>query len=259
MLARIPVLLLGIPAAYGLLVASGDLVRLLFLTIICLLGQFELNKMTNRDEQRLPIAEWLGAILIMTCAHNFGERGLLLAFALTAVASMTFTVLRGLCGNGCKRFSHSLFSLLYLPFCMSFFLMLARNHGGQTLFVILASIWALDIGAYIFGMSIRGPKLSPRISPNKTISGAVGGAASCVAFILLAGHYHYITLTPVSLWIMAVAIAVIGQLADLFESILKRESEVKDSGAILGAHGGILDRIDSILFLGPVCYAIFTL
>ena len=259
MFARIPVLLLGIPAVFGLLVAAGDLVRMIFLTVICLLGQFELGRMLDRQEKRNPWPEWAGAVIIMLAAHFFGERGLLLASGLAAVFLMATTVLRGLRGDGCRRFSHGLFSLLYLPFCLSFFLILAKIHGGMTLFVLIAAIWALDIGAYTFGMSIRGPRLAPKISPNKTISGAIGGALSCIGFILLAGHFKYLTLPMPNLIALALSVAVLGQLADLFESILKRESEVKDSGALLGAHGGILDRIDSILFLGPVCYTLFTL
>ncbi len=259
MLARIPVLLLGIPAVYGLLVAAGDVVRLVFLAIICLLGQFELTRMLERDEIRNPFPEWAGTLLIMISAHAYGERGLLIAFGLAAVLLMASTVLRGLRGNGSRRFCNGIFSLLYLPFCLSFFLLLAKGHGGLTLFVLIAAIWALDIGAYAFGMAIRGPRLAPKISPNKTVSGAIGGAVSCVAFILAAGHYQFLTLPQLNLVALAISVAVFGQLADLFESILKRESEVKDSGALLGAHGGILDRIDSILFLGPVCYALFIL
>ena len=68
-----------------------------------------------------------------------------------------------------------------------------------------------------------------------------------------------LTLATPNLLALAFSVAILGQLADLFESILKRESEIKDSGALLGAHGGILDRIDSILFLGPVCYTVFIL
>lgn len=259
MFARIPVLLLGIPAAYGLLVAGGDLVRVIFLAVICLLGQFELARMLDRNNKRYPWAEWTAALIIMLAAHFSGERGLLLASGLTTVYLMATIVLRGLRGDGTVRFSNGAFSLLYLPFCLSFFLLLAKTHGGLTLFVLIASIWALDIGAYIFGMSIRGPRLAPKISPNKTVSGSIGGAASCVTFILLAGHFQYLRLPTLNLVALALSVAVLGQLADLFESILKRESEVKDSGALLGAHGGILDRIDSILFLGPVCYTLFTL
>jgi len=259
MLARIPVILIGIPAVYGLLVAAGDIVRLLFLAVIALIGQFELNTMLNRDSEKKPLAEWATGLSILAAAHFYGEKGLLLAFSGAVIMLMLFTVFRGLTGNGIKRFCNGLFSLFYLPFCLSFFLLVARLSGGQTLFVILASIWALDIGAYIFGMSIRGPRLAPKISPNKTISGAVGGAISCVCFILAAAHFQLLTISGPQLWGLAFLTATVGQIADLFESVLKRESEVKDSGAMLGAHGGILDRIDSILFLGPVCYALLTI
>ena len=259
MLARIPVILFGIPAVYGLLVAAGDEIRMAFLAIICLLGQFELNQMLNRENGGKPWIEWLGTLIMLPAAHFYGPQGLLLGFAGTLILMMACTVLRGLCGDNCQRFMRSLFSLIYLPFCLAFYLMLARADSGLTLFIILASVWALDMGAYAFGMSIRGPKLSPAISPNKTISGAVGGAVSCAVFIIAAGHFELLTLSQPRLIIMAIMIATIGQIADLFESVLKRESEVKDSGALLGAHGGVLDRIDSILFLGPLCYALVTL
>ncbi len=259
MLARIPVILIGIPAVFGLLVAAGDEVRFVFLTLIALLGQFELNKMLNRDDQGRPFPEWLGGVVIMSSAHLYAERGLLFGFALAAMLLMFSTVLRGLKGNGTQRFCNGLFSLFYLPMCLSFFLMLARNNNGLTLFIILGSIWALDIGAYCFGMKLRGPKLAPQISPNKTVSGAIGGAATCILYFLAIGHFRPTAFPDTRIWALALAVAITGQIADLFESVMKRESEVKDSGNILGAHGGILDRIDSILFLGPVCYALLTL
>lgn len=259
MLARIPVILIGIPAVYGLLVAAGDIPRLVFLTLIALIGQFELATMLNRDFPFKPIPEWLAGIAILCSAHFFGERGIIFSFSASVIAMVCFVVFRGLRGDGYKRFVLGLFSLIYLPFCLSFYLLLALNKGGQLLFVILAAIWALDIGAYLFGMSLRGPKLSPRISPNKTISGAIGGGLSCVAFFMLMRHFNLISLEDIRFWGMAFSVAVIGQIADLFESVLKRESEIKDSGAIFGAHGGVLDRIDSVLFLGPLCYALLVI
>jgi len=259
MLARIPVILFGIPAVYGLLVAAGDEIRMVFLAIICILGQFELNQMLSREKSEKPLIEWLGTLIMLPAAHFYSSQGLLMGFALSLLILMLSTVLRGLCGNNCQRFMRGLFSLVYLPFCLAFYLMLARTDSGLSLFIILASVWALDMGAYAFGMTIRGPKLAPAISPNKTISGAVGGAISCTVFVIAAGHFGMLPLPLPRLIIMAIMIATIGQIADLFESVLKRESEVKDSGALLGAHGGVLDRIDSVLFLGPLCYALVTL
>lgn len=259
MLARIPIILFGIPAVYGLLVAAGDEVRMVFLALVCILGQHELNQMLNRTSGSKPLVEWLGTLIMLPASHFYGAPGLLLSFALSIILLVVFSVLRGLQGDNSLRFIHGLFSLIYLPFCLAFYLMLALADSGLTLFVILASVWALDMGAYAFGMSIGGPKLAPAISPNKTISGAIGGALSCAAFIIIAGHFELLKLSHHRLIIMAILIAIIGQIADLFESVLKRESAVKDSGVLLGAHGGVLDRIDSILFLGPLCYALVTL
>ncbi|MDD3000736.1 MAG: phosphatidate cytidylyltransferase [Candidatus Riflebacteria bacterium] len=255
-LARLPVLIVGIPITYVILVLAEEWVRVAFLAVIALIGQFELCKIIDKDANRKPVPEWIGALVIMICSHLYGERALFISFTLMISAAMIFTVLRGLRGDGRRRFCHITFSLYYLPFCLSCFELFAKSAGGLSLFSILASIWALDIGAYVFGMSLRGPKLAPKISPNKTISGAIGGALSCIVFLYLMKHFDFLIITEVKFWILAISIALVGQLADLFESILKRESEVKDSGALLGSHGGVLDRIDSVLFLGPVCYAI---
>ena len=259
MLARIPVILFGIPAVYGILVAAGDIPRMIFLIIIALLGQHELISMINKGNSYKPILEWLSGIGILVAAHFYSEKGILLSFCLATILLMYQTVLRGLKGDGYKRFTLGLFSLLYLPLCLSFFLLLGQQKGGLLLFLILGSVWALDIGAYLFGMSIGGPKLAPQISPKKTIAGAIGGAISSTGYLFVINHYQLISLETSKLLILGIAIAITGQIADLFESVLKREAEIKDSSNLLGAHGGILDRIDSVLFLGPLCYAFITL
>jgi phosphatidate cytidylyltransferase len=255
-MARLPVLIFGIPISYAILVLADEWVRVSFLGIVALIGQFELCKLIDKDSNRKPFPEWIGGLTIMMSSHLYGERALFISFSLMICAGMVFTVLRGLRGDGRRRFCHISFSLYYLPFCLSCFELFAKSTGGLSLFIILASIWALDIGAYVFGMSFRGPKLAPKISPNKTISGAIGGALSCIVFLYLMKHCEFLIITETKFWVLGISIALIGQLSDLFESILKRESEVKDSGALLGSHGGVLDRIDSVLFLGPVCYAI---
>lgn len=269
MLARLPVIIIGIPLVYACLVMGGNALRLAFFILVCLLGQRELNSMLNGvcalsdgTEPSLkapkPIIEWACTFFILITSHFWGLNGLFISFSLSAAAIMMFTVLRGLRGDGTKRFAHAIISVLYFPFFVSCFLLLAKNlkNGGLVLFGVLCSVWALDIGAYVFGLSLKGPKLAPKISPNKTISGAVGGALCAILTVFAMGHWQIFALSQERLILLAVSIAVIGQIADLFESVLKRESALKDSGHIMGAHGGILDRIDSLLFLGPVCYAI---
>lgn len=112
-------------------------------------------------------------------------------------------------------------------------------------------IWANDTGAYLVGSAIGKHKLMEKISPKKTIEGSLGGL-----FLTLIGAYVVsLFATQISIldwFVIAVIVVIFGSLGDLFESLLKRKAEVKDSGKIIPGHGGILDRLDSILFAAPV-------
>ena len=256
LLARLPVIIIGIPAVYWLLVKADNPIKLVFFAIISVLGQYELCSMLEKGARK-PILEWVSSIIILASSF-YGERALFASLVCCVTLSMITTVFRGLKGDGIKYFCHVIFSIFYLPFCLSCFYLLSLKLGGMALFLILSSVWALDIGAYIFGMSIRGPKLAPKISPNKTISGAIGGFLCSVGFLHCAAHYAWGNLPIPQTIYAAFAIAIVGQIADLFESVIKRESDTKDSSSLLGAHGGVLDRIDSVLFLGPLCYFIYS-
>ena len=256
LLARLPVIIIGIPAVYWLLVKADNPIKLVFFAIISVLGQYELCSMLEKGSRK-PILEWVSSIILLASSF-YGEKALFAALVCCVTLSMITTVFRGLKGDGIKYFCHVILSLFYIPFCLSCFYLLSIKLGGMALFLILSSVWALDIGAYVFGMSIRGPKLAPKISPNKTISGAIGGFICSVAFLYSAAHFGWANLPLPQTIYAALIIATVGQIADLFESVIKRESDTKDSSSLLGAHGGILDRIDSVLFLGPLCYFIYS-
>jgi len=116
--------------------------------------------------------------------------------------------------------------------------------GFDLLIWVFLVVWSTDIGAYFAGRSIGGPKLAPSISPNKTIAGLAGGVLSAA---LLAGAWvSYAGLPEPLIW-LAVPFAVAAQIGDLFESGLKRRAGVKDSGAWLPGHGGLLDRLDGLV------------
>ena len=131
--------------------------------------------------------------------------------------------------------------------------------GGALLIFPLVVTWASDIGGYFVGRAIGGRKLIPSVSPGKTVAGAVGGL---VASMIVAWLYARSVLVPVASlgftpWGalgFGAAISVAAQVGDLFESLLKREGGVKDSSRIIPGHGGILDRVDSLIFVLPVAY-----
>ena len=127
--------------------------------------------------------------------------------------------------------------------------------GLVAVLFIFAVVWSTDILAYFVGRAIGGPKLAPRISPGKTWSGAIGGTvAGVVAACLLTG----IVFSRLALWtaVLALALSVASQIGDLFESFIKRRFGVKDSSHLIPGHGGVMDRVDGLVF---ACFAAFLL
>ncbi|HME22070.1 MAG TPA: phosphatidate cytidylyltransferase [Acetobacteraceae bacterium] len=123
--------------------------------------------------------------------------------------------------------------------------------GRADVLFLLLVVWAGDIGAYLFGRWIGGPRMAPRISPGKTWSGAAGGLLAAVAAGLLAAH----VLSDAATWravAVAAALGVVAQAGDLLESFVKRRLEVKDSGQLIPGHGGLFDRLDSMLAAAPM-------
>jgi len=132
--------------------------------------------------------------------------------------------------------------------------------GRANVLFLLLLVWASDIGAYLVGRLLGGPRLAPRISPGKTWSGAAGGLLAALlvglgAALVMPSATAYSSVVPasfVSAIVVTVLLAVIAQGGDLFESLIKRHFGVKDSGHIIPGHGGLLDRLDALLAAAPV-------
>ncbi|HEY6007258.1 MAG TPA: phosphatidate cytidylyltransferase, partial [Geobacteraceae bacterium] len=123
--------------------------------------------------------------------------------------------------------------------------------GSQWLFLLMTIVMAGDTGAYYVGSSLGRHKLYPVVSPNKSVEGSVGGLVGSTVGALVARWAFFPELAVVDCLATALLLGVLGQLGDLFESLLKRSFGVKDSGTIIPGHGGILDRLDSLLFAAP--------
>ena len=131
--------------------------------------------------------------------------------------------------------------------------------GRNWLLFTLAGTSASDTGAYAVGRLIGRHRMTPTLSPNKTWEGAAGGLMASVAAMLAVGALLELGVAAWQHAVVAVVVAVVAQLGDLFESFLKRRADAKDSGSIMPGHGGLLDRIDSILFALPAVYYLLTL
>jgi phosphatidate cytidylyltransferase len=130
-------------------------------------------------------------------------------------------------------------------------------HAFVVLLAVFVAVWATDTGALFSGNLLKGPKLWPALSPNKTWAGFLGGTAfgvifAALIFLVAHGNVFYGAL-------LGVMTALVGHAGDLFESFLKRRVGRKDSGSLIPGHGGVLDRVDSMLFVAPVSAVIFLL
>jgi phosphatidate cytidylyltransferase len=131
----------------------------------------------------------------------------------------------------------------------------SQPHGNRWLLVALMIVWAADSGAYFAGRKFGKTKLSPRISPNKTVEGLIGGIVAGMAVALIAAPFADPDIAPKALLyvaIVAIWTILFSVVGDLYESLLKRHIGAKDSGALIPGHGGVLDRIDSVLAALPV-------
>ena len=126
--------------------------------------------------------------------------------------------------------------------------------GAKLLTMFFAMVMMTDTGAYYTGRSIGRHKLAPRISPGKTIEGAVGGFITAIITGPLCRLIFFPEIPILHAVLLGAAIGIVGQVGDLAESMLKRGADVKDSGTLLPGHGGMLDRVDSILFCAPLLY-----
>lgn len=149
------------------------------------------------------------------------------------------------------------FSLLYIALPLALTLQVLQ-YDRLFLFYGLVLIWTADSGAYFVGRKWGKTKMAPNLSPKKTIEGLAGGVIACCLvaalfkWLMPASTFHY---PLVHVIVLGALISVISVLGDLAESVLKRDTGVKDSGRGMGGHGGVLDRIDSMLFCMPVYYA----
>ena len=164
-----------------------------------------------------------------------------------------------------KKFNNKFLILNIITFLYIFFIFCNISYQifryeGSVLFLYIISIcFFTDIGGYVFGKIIGGKKLS-KISPNKTISGSVGSFILSIIPLIIVSNFNYLDLElNLTNIIFCLLISLISQLGDLFISFIKRKAKIKNTGNLLPGHGGVLDRIDGIIFAVPFSYFLLKL
>lgn len=226
-----------------------------------LMGLYEFYKVTEvSDNIPLVVLGIIGAAGITLCNLFFSE--FFSAFILIWFLLIFITLLMFHEKTEFTQAALTVFSVFYIPFLFSFIPLVMMLEGGRFLiwFVILGA-FATDTFAYFTGVFLGKHKLCPKVSPKKTIEGAIGGTLGCGIFFVLFGLlFNNVWHTDFSLWqlfILGIISALVAQLGDLSASIIKRKFGAKDYGTLFPGHGGIMDRCDSLIFVAPLIYFLF--
>lgn len=195
-------------------------------------------------------------VILPLSAYYFGLVSVLPCLIIVVISYFIICVLvAGYRDNVVKVVGVRFFGVLYVALLFSHFISLRRiPDGNQWLLFALAIVWAGDTGAYYVGRKFGRKKLSPVISPNKTVEGALAGLAASMCAGLIFVFFSGLEIPVLLTLFLALLAGVAGIFGDLTESYIKRWAGVKDSGTLIPGHGGLLDRTDSVLFSVPVVY-----
>jgi phosphatidate cytidylyltransferase len=179
----------------------------------------------------------------------------ILVSGFVALAASTLVAWRGE-RDALGRTSAAIFPMLYLGLPIGSMMAIRAQPGREALFLLMLTVMVSDTAQYYTGRALGRRLLAPAISPKKTVEGAIGGFVFGALLLAVAGGW-WLPGFPIGFRaLLGVAIVALGIAGDLFESMLKRSAGVKDSSALIPGHGGVLDRIDALLFAAPVYYIV---
>ena len=160
--------------------------------------------------------------------------------------------------NKIQNISSTVFCIVWLIVFLNFMVEIRYDYGFEITLLMFLSVWICDSFAFIFGSKYGKKKIFPKISPNKTWLGTISGYLSSLVFIFFMLKYNFVEIefSYLNLFAIGTIFGIIGQIGDALESLIKRYADIKDSGKILRGHGGMLDRLDSLILSAP-CFYIF--
>ncbi|OHB32807.1 MAG: phosphatidate cytidylyltransferase [Desulfuromonadaceae bacterium GWC2_58_13] len=253
---RIFTALIALPVLVLFIVFSGSVLFDLLVMVVVLLGLSEFYRMSlpvERTAERYA-AMAVGGLLTLVPVLNVGATLpslMLVTFFFAIWFLWRFHELHSVI----HHLALVLFGFLYLPLLLGHLSLLhGLPHGKEWIFLVLFIVMLGDSAAYFTGVNFGRRKLYPAISPNKSIEGALGGLVGSFGGALAFKYWFFPELSMGDCFLLGFGLGALGQVGDLFESMLKRSFGVKDSGTLIPGHGGILDRLDSLIFAFAPAY-----
>ena len=253
----------NLPAAIGVGVGLGGAViatlvlsRAAFVALVSLavlIAVWELTSaIATKDNVRAPLVPLaIGSVAMLVAAYQGGTESLMVGLVLTTLAVVGWRLVDGPDGFAADV-TAGLFTAVYVPFLAGFtILMNAPHDGAQRVATFVIVVVCNDVGGYAAGVLFGKHPMAPKISPKKSWEGMAGSLTACA----LGGAVCVTTMIDASWWqgaLLGLALSVAATLGDLGESVLKRDLGVKDMGTLLPGHGGIMDRLDSLLIAAPI-------
>ena len=256
----------NLPAAVGVGAGLGALAIftlftvkvtfLVYMAVVVGIALWELSRAVSVRQVRLPVPPVAaGGAVAVALAYWKGERPLVATLAITVIAIVAWRLIGGADGY-LRDVTAGVFALAYLPLMACFVaLMLAPADGPRRALLFLILPVCCDVGGYFAGITLGRHLMAPAISPKKTWEGFGGSAFAC----MLGGAIALPLLLHGAIWqgiVLGAAVLVSAALGDLAESMMKRDLQIKDMGTVLPGHGGVLDRIDSLLITAPVVWVL---
>lgn len=251
MRARVITALLGLPLLV-LLVAFGRAWHLfsLFIFILTLgaLGEYFCMAFPDQRKERFLGIGFGILVSLVVFQPEVAEPGLFLALVLVGLVS-SYLLFSGDLEDKYQHLGWTLLGVLYVGFLFPHFVLIHRGpQGVQWVFWLFLVVFLSDTAAYVTGMALGKRKLYPQVSPGKTVEGAIGALLISVLVGTLGARFLLPNLTWFEAVLLSLVVGLLAQVGDLVESWIKRVFSVKDSGRLLPGHGGLLDRIDSLIF-----------
>jgi phosphatidate cytidylyltransferase len=250
--SRLLVAVVGLPIGLAAIILGGYFLFAMAL-VVTVLGLHEYYSLLRPYRPNLLVG-YVSGLCVVVLSFFLGVQGMLIGLMVLVVLTFFWSLMGKLGAHFVGRMAMTAFGVVWVAMGFAYILLVrAFDHGQALAIMVVACTVMADTFAYFVGRAIGRHRMAPTISPKKSVEGAVGGLVGAVVAALIVRIYSPWMSTSDAV-VLGLILGIVGQWGDLFESAVKRDFRVKDSGTILPGHGGILDRFDSLLFAGFAAY-----
>ncbi len=262
---RLTSALLGLPIVILILIFGN---KYIVDVVFAIISAMSLHEYFNACKSKAKPVIWLGYIAsaLIALIHIIPLEHAMTIVSVLIPSAITILFLQVILSNmqiNLKDISITFFGICYIPLFLMFVPLIYGFENGKILiWIIFITAWGTDTAAYLTGKTMGKHKFS-EISPNKTIEGCIGGVIGCVILMLIytfiVNTYFNIQMSYTYITIISIVLSIVGQFGDFAASSIKRYVGIKDFSNLIPGHGGMLDRIDSLIFIAPFAYMLLNL